>query len=71
MELLQSVEGVGPVVALNMVVSTGGFTRFDDPRKFNCHAGIAPFSYSSGTSLRSRARVSHRADKTLNTRLQS
>lgn len=69
MELLQSVEGVGPVVALNMVVSTGGFTRFDDSRKFNCHAGIAPFSYSSGTSLRSRARVSHRADKTLKTLL--
>ena len=72
MELLESVEGVGKVVALNMIVCTEAFTRFDDPRKFNCFAGLAPcfaglapFSYTSGSSLHSRARVSHRADKTM------
>ena len=62
---LESVEGVGKVVALNMIVCTEAFTRFDDPRKFNCFAGLAPFSYTSGSSLHSRARVSHRADKTM------
>ena len=48
-----------------MIVCTEAFTRFDDPRKFNCFAGLAPFSYTSGSSLHSRARVSHRADKTM------
>lgn len=65
MQLLMSIDGVGPVVATNMIITTEAFTRFDDPRKFNCYAGVAPFSYSSGSSQHSRAKVSHRADKTI------
>lgn len=65
LELLMSVEGVGRVVALNMIITTEAFTCFDDPRKFNCYAGLAPFSYSSGSSQFSKNRVSHRADKTI------
>lgn len=65
MELLMSIDGVGRVVATNMIITTEAFTRFDDPRKFNCYAGVAPFSYSSGTSQQSKARVSHRADKVM------
>ena len=65
MELLMSIDGVGRVVATNMIIATEAFTRFDDPRKFNCHAGVAPFSYCSGSSLHSKARVSHRADKVM------
>ena len=62
-ELLQSIDGVGPTVALNMIVITEAFTRFDNARQFNCYAGLAPFQYTSGSSLHSRARVSHRANK--------
>ena len=68
-ELLQSIDGVGPVVALNMIVVTEGFTRFDNARQFNCFAGLAPFQYTSGSSQHSRARVSHRADKCIKTLL--
>lgn len=64
-ELLMSIDGVGCVVATNMIITTEAFTRFDDPRKFNCYAGVAPFSYSSGSSQHSKARVSHRADKVM------
>ena len=64
-ELLMSIDGVGRVVATNMIITTEAFTRFDDPRKFNCYAGVAPFSYSSGSSQHSKARVSHRADKVM------
>ncbi len=63
MTLLQTIEGVGPVVALNMIVATGAFTRFDNHRQFCCYAGVAPFSYTSGTSQHSRNRVSLRADR--------
>lgn len=68
-KLLQSIDGVGPVVALNMIVVTEAFTRFDNARQFNCFAGLAPFSYTSGSSQHSRARVSHRADKSIKTLL--
>lgn len=43
-ELLMSIDGVGRVVATNMIIATEAFTRFDDPRKFNCYAGVAPCS---------------------------
>lgn len=64
-ELLMSIDGVGRIVATNMIIATEAFTRFDDPRKFNCYAGVAPFSYSSGSSLHSKAKVSNRADKVM------
>ncbi|OAV66787.1 Transposase IS116/IS110/IS902 family protein [Bacteroidales bacterium Barb6XT] len=46
-----------------MIVVTKGFMDFTDARKFCYHAGVAPFSYSSGSSIRSRNRVLQRADK--------
>ncbi len=64
-KLITSVAGAGKQVAINTIVATKGFTKFNDPRKFACHAGVAPFSYSSGTSLRSKRRVSQRANKKL------
>ncbi|OAV63776.1 Transposase IS116/IS110/IS902 family protein [Bacteroidales bacterium Barb6XT] len=60
---LCTVEGIGDKTAVKMIVVTKGFTDFTDARKFCCHAGVAPFSYSSGSSIRSRNRVSQRADK--------
>ena len=67
--LLQSVDGVGPVVALNMIIVTEAFTKFENARQFNCFAGIAPFQYTSGSSQHSRGKVSHRADKCIKTLL--
>ena len=63
MQLLQSVEGVGPVVAMNMIIATEAFTCFDNPRQFCCYVGVAPFSYTSGSSQHSKSRVSQRAVK--------
>lgn len=62
-DLLQTIKGVGPVVATYMICCTGNFQRFTDPRKFNCYAGLAPFKYESGTSIRGKSRVSHLANK--------
>lgn len=60
---LTSVEGVGPVLAVETIITTEAFTRFDNPRKFSCYVGVAPFAYTSGTSVRSGSHVSHRANK--------
>lgn len=65
MNLLISIDGVGRVVAINMIIETEAFTRFDDPRKFACHAGVAPFAHNSVSSQHSKNKVSHRANKTI------
>jgi len=64
-EQVTSIDGVGKQVAIQMLITTKGFTTFTNARKFCCHAGVAPFAYLSGTSQRSRWRVSHRANKRL------
>jgi transposase len=61
--LIVSVKGVGLIVAANIIVVTDCFTGFTDSRKFACYAGIAPFEKQSGTSLKTKARVSHYANK--------
>ena len=62
-ELASSVKGVGLQIAANMLVITHGFTRFKNWRKFSCYCGLAPFEYSSGTSIRRKTKVSHLGNK--------
>lgn len=52
-----SVKGIGPITAATILVVTHNFTRFQDARKFNCYAGLAPFGYSSGSSIMSKTRT--------------
>ena len=68
-KLLRSIKGIGPIIAAYMIGNTNNFTRFGNARKFNCYAGIAPFNYQSGTSIKGRARVSHLANKDTKTLL--
>lgn len=67
--LLQSIKGVGKVLALATLIKTRNFTRFVNARKFACFCGTAPFENRSGTSLRGRTKVSHLADKQMKTLL--
>jgi transposase len=63
--LLLSIDGVGDQTAVKMIVETNAFRDFNNARKFCCHAGVAPFQYTSGSSIRSRKKVSNRADKSI------
>jgi len=63
--LLQSVSGIGPVIAPMLIAYTDGFRRFKTWRQFACYIGIAPFPFRSGTSIRGRTKVSHLANKEL------
>ena len=67
--LLQSIPGVGKVLASHMIVVTENFTRFANARKLACYCGTAPFENSSGTSIRKGTRVSQLADKKMKTLL--
>lgn len=62
-ELVKSVPGIGPISAAHLLVYTKCFKAFDDSRKFACYAGLAPFPYSSGTSIRGKTKVSYIANR--------
>lgn len=64
-DLIVSIGGIGKQTAIATIVETGNFTRFDNPKKFVCHAGCAPFRYTSGKSIRSAHKVSKKANKDL------
>jgi transposase len=64
-ELLTSVQGIGPVTATQVIIATNEFQDFQQPKAFACHAGVAPFAYQSGSSVRGKTKVSPKADKKL------
>lgn len=61
-DIITSVPGVGPVTAVKMIVTTNEFKDINDPRKYACYGGVAPFKRSSGTSIKGKARVSKKAN---------
>jgi transposase len=64
-KLITSVVGIGFVTAINLLVYTNGFTVMKDARKLACYCGVAPFEYSSGSSIRGRTKVHFMANKKL------
>ena len=64
-DLMVSVPGIGPVIATELLIATNEMKNINDPKKLACHAGVAPFEYRSGTSIRGKTRVSHQARKRL------
>ena len=57
--------GIGFVTAVNLIIHTNGFTIMNDSRKLACYCGVAPFEYSSGTSIRGKTKVHYMANKKL------
>jgi transposase len=64
-QLALSVKGIGKLTALYLIVYSGNFKRFSSAKKLASYAGVAPFAYSSGTSVRGRTRVHAMANKQL------
>lgn len=57
--------GIGPIIALSCIIETQNFTKFYNPRKFSCHCGLAPFEYSSGSSVRGKTKTSNLCNKSI------
>lgn len=68
-KLLQTIKGVGKVLALATIIKTRNFNAFTNARKFACYCGTAPFENTSGTSIRGKTKVSPLADKRMKTLL--
>lgn len=63
--LITSVDGIGLVTCSAILVRTNEFEDINEAKKFACTAGIAPFEHTSGSSIRGKTRVSHKAHKDL------
>jgi len=64
-KILSSVRGVGKQTAIYLLIISRGFSRIKTARKCSCFAGVAPFEFSSGTSVKGRTRISSFGDKKL------
>ncbi|GAA4836298.1 IS110 family transposase [Algivirga pacifica] len=64
-ELATSVPGIGETTAIALLIATAGFTKFQNAKQLACYAGVVPFSYSSGSSIRGTGKVSKKSDKLL------
>lgn len=66
--LITSVDGIGKVTATQIIIATNEFKDINEPKKFACYSGVAPFTKDSGI-FKGRARVSHMANKKIKTLL--
>ena len=64
-DLATSVKGVGPIIALQMIIHTNCFEAFESARQFACYIGVAPFHQKSGISINQQAKVSPLGHKKL------
>ena len=61
-EIIESVKGIGPVIATEVLITTNEFKDIDDPKKYSCYSGFAPFEHSSG-KYKGKSKVSNKANK--------
>jgi transposase len=61
-KLISSVNCVGRLTAIQIIISTNEFLDITNPKKFACYAGVAPFTKESGLKP-GKAKVSHIANK--------
>jgi transposase len=64
-ELITSVPGVGFITSLYFICCTNNFSNKISGKQLACYAGVVPFEYTSGTSIKGRNRVHQMANKEL------
>jgi transposase len=64
-ELSKTVKGVGPVVAMQILLHTHNYSRFGAWRQFSAYCGLVPYEHSSGTSINRRPRTHAISDRSM------
>ena len=62
MTALTSITGIGPKLATSLIIVTGGFNSFDNPKQVSRFLGICPTYQQSGTSLNIRGSINRNGD---------
>lgn len=65
--LITSVSGIGKITTIELICFTNEFKMYNTAKQLACYCGVAPFEYSSGSSVRGKTRVSRMANKSLKT----
>ena len=61
--LSKSVKGVGPILAIQMLLHTHNYSCFASWRQFSSYCGLVPFPYQSGTSIHGREKTHPISDR--------
>jgi transposase len=61
-DIVDSVKSIGQVIATEILITTNEFKDINNPKKYACYAGFAPFEQSSG-KYKGKAKVSNKANK--------
>lgn len=56
-KLSKSVKGVGKILAIQMLLHTHNYSRFEVWREFSAYCGLVPYPYQSGTSINGRRKT--------------
>jgi len=62
-KLSKTVKGVGMVLAVQMLLHTHNYTRFESSRQFSAYCGLVPYPYQSGTSINGRNKIHPISDR--------
>jgi len=51
---LMTIPSIGPKTALELIIITGGFSRFEDIKSLSAYVGVSPTNHDSGTSVKGK-----------------
>jgi transposase len=54
---IKSVPGIGKKTAMELIVLSGGFTKFETAKQLSSYVGISPRIFESGTSVRGKVKI--------------
>ena len=64
MEIITSINGIGPITALELILTTGNFKKLDSAKKAAAYAGVCPYPNQSG-SKSYKSKIHPRTDRKL------
>lgn len=68
-KLLTSIKGIGVTLATALIISTGGFTYFNNAKQLSRYIGICPTIQQSGSSINIRGHINRNGDEHLRSML--
>src|SRR5687767_10168734 len=54
---LKSIPGLGKKTAMQLIVLSGGFTKFENAKQLSSYVGLSPRLYESGSSVKGKAKI--------------
>ncbi len=63
LKTLTSIKGIGITLATSLILTTGGFTYFDNAKQLSRFIGICPTYQQSGTSVNIKGHINRNGDE--------